>query len=249
MVGTIPDSLLALCVESRHAITNIEYPWLHPDIASFPKQLQGELQQARLFSRLALAAALLYNILIVRKATAAGLAVSQSLVEELRAVMAETAADREQLRGWQLTDLWTVVSGKGHTISYSTRQFVEKIVAIVQDKPDAYVDDPVACELIERRELALKGGLAKLTHRSALEKYGGAAGLYSLTYRWPSVQRIVGDIRTGLSAHSPVASMSLNARRRQHEWPRLSMALREPPIDCRPRNPLRVWRCPSRTRE
>jgi hypothetical protein len=199
IVGTIPDSLLALCVESRHAITNIAYPWRHPDIATFPEQLQGELEQARLFSILALAAALLYNILIVRKATAAGLEVSQSLAEQLRALMAETAADREQLRGWQMTDLWSVVSGKGHTISAATREFVEKIVAILQEDPDAYVDDPVACALIERRELALKGGLAKLTHRSALEKSGGAAGLFALTYRWPNVQRIVGDIRAGLS--------------------------------------------------
>jgi hypothetical protein len=61
------------------------------------------------------------------------------------------------------------------------------------------VDDAEACRLIERRELALKGGLARLTHRSALEKSRGTVGLYMQSYRWPNVQRIVGDIRTGLA--------------------------------------------------
>ncbi len=208
IVVTVPDSLLALCIGSRRAIGNIGYPWLHPDLASFPRQLQADLDQARRFSVASYGAALLYNLLVAEKAVAIGLPPAAGLTDELRALIAETASDRAPLKDWHLEDLWTTVTGKGHTIPHSTRQFVEAIVAIFVQKPLEYVDDDDARRLIERRELALKGGLARLTHRRALERFSGAVGLYEQTYRWPNVQRIVGDIRAGLREKSELVEVN-----------------------------------------
>jgi hypothetical protein len=210
IVVTIPESLLALCIASRRAIGNIEYPWLHPDLASFPRQLQADLEHARQFSVATFSAALLYNLLVAEKATAIGLPIAAGQIDEFRALIVDTASDRAQLKDWHLEDLWSTVSGKGHTIPYSTRQFVEASVATFVRKPLAYADDYDARRLIERRELALKGGLARLTHRRALERFSGAAGLYEQTYRWPNVQRIVGDIRAGLREKSEL--VEVNAR-------------------------------------
>jgi len=87
----------------------------------------------------------------------------------------------------------------GHEISYSTRQFVEGLAAIMQEDPRTLADHPGARERIERRELSLKGGLARLTHRRALARFTGSAGLYRQTYRWPNAKRIVADIHAGLA--------------------------------------------------
>jgi hypothetical protein len=205
-----PDSLLALSINGSRAITKIDYPWLHPDLAAFPKQLQSELEHAHRFSIASFGAALLYNLLLAEKAIDAGLPIAQDLVDQLRAQIEETAVERALLKGWRMTDLWNAVAGKGHGISYPTRQFVEAIVAILERKPDSYADDADAQRLIERRELALKGGLARLTHRRALEKFSGSVGLYRQTYRWANVQRIVADIRTGLTRKG-AAQLVLNA--------------------------------------
>jgi hypothetical protein len=199
---TAPDSLLALCISSSRSIQSIVFPWQHPDLASFPLQLQAELEHARRFSAVSYGAALLYNLMVAEKAAAIGLPIAAELPEQLRADIAESAADRARLKDWRLTELWTTVTGKGHTISYPTRQFVEEMVAILIRKPATYADDDYARRMIERRELALKGGLARLTHRRALERFTGTVGLYEQTYRWPNVRRIVGDIRAGARAKS-----------------------------------------------
>ena len=205
-----PDSLLALCINGRQAIRNVDYPWLHPDLSSFPDQLRNQLEHAHRLSVLALGAALLYNLLVAQKALDAGLVIKPGLLDGLRADIEASAADRALLRGWRLTDLWSTLASKGHAISYPTRQFVERMVEILENKPAAYADDKEAHRLIERRELALKGGLARLTHRRALERFTEVVGLSVQTYRWQNVQRIVGDIRAGL-ARTDAAELSLRA--------------------------------------
>jgi hypothetical protein len=204
-----PSSLFTLCINGSRAIKNIEFPWLHPDLHAFPKQLQSELEHARRFSIASYGAALLYNLLLTEKASGAGLPIAQD-ADKLRDRITATADERAQLKGWRMTDFWEAVIGKGHGISRPTREFVEGIVAIFEQNPGGYADDATARQLIERRELALKGGLARLTHRRALEKVNGPVGLYTQTYRWPNVQRIVADIRTGLARKDP-AELSLHA--------------------------------------
>ena len=62
---------------------------------------------------------------------------------------------------------------------------------------------PRARRLIEDRERAIKGGLARLFNDEALLRWSGAAGAGQLNYRWnPQVQRLVTDIQQGLREHA-----------------------------------------------
>lgn len=201
IVVEAPGSLLSLCIESRRSVSRIQYPWLHPDLAAFPAHLRADLEHARRFSILSFGAALLYNLMLAEKAEAAELPVADGLVElrrsELNVWTSDTGAMRD-LRTWRMNDLWRTVEDKGHRIPYPTRQFVEGIAAMIHADPTGFADNAGARRTILQREIALKGGLARLNSRRALERFTGAAGLFYQTYRWPNVQRLVSDIHEGL---------------------------------------------------
>jgi len=116
-----PGSLLALCIDSTRRLGPVDYPWLHPDLAGFPAQLQAELRHAHRFSVATYGASLLYNLMLAEKAEAANMPVGAGLPDQRRSQMREwaneTAATRA-LSGWRMTELWSTVSGKGHTISH-----------------------------------------------------------------------------------------------------------------------------------
>ncbi|MBI4581859.1 MAG: hypothetical protein HY718_19335 [Planctomycetes bacterium] len=202
-----PGSLLAFCVDGGRRISRIDYPWLHPDPDKLPTQLRTDLGHAHRFSVAAYGAALLYNLMLAEKAAEASIPIGESLVDrrrhEIQVWASRDPAPRALLRGWRMSELWSTVLGKGHEISHGTRQFVEDLVAIMQVDPGGLADHTGARRTIERRELALKGGLARLTHRRALERFfngsTGSAGLYEQTYRWPNVKRILADIHAGLA--------------------------------------------------
>ncbi len=59
--------------------------------------------------------------------------------------------------------------------------------------------DPVARRLIDARERQLKGGLARLHNKRALENWSGSAGAYRLGYRWSVAQTMIRDILGGLA--------------------------------------------------
>jgi hypothetical protein len=195
-------SLLAYCLDGSRRLTRIEYPWLHPDLAALPRQLRADLDHSRRFAALSYGASLLYNLMLAEKAAEAEMPVANGLVDKRRTELAEWASTmaRESLfRSWRMSELWSTVIGNGHDISHPTRQFVEGLVAFIQPDPSGFADHYGARRLIQQRELTLKGGLARLTHRRALERFSGEAGLYRQTYRWPNVKRILADIHAGLA--------------------------------------------------
>lgn len=198
-----PNTLLALVVDGSRRISRIEVPWHHPDLAEFPATLRNDLAQAHRFAIVSYGAAILYNLLVAERAAAAELPVAEGLVERYRREYAKWAADVTAqggfVRRWKLIELWETVIGKGHVITHATRRFVEGWVSLIQDDPERAADHEGARRMIQQRELSLKGGLARLTHRRALERFSGSAGLFQQTYRWPNVRRIAGDIHDGLS--------------------------------------------------
>lgn len=203
IVAEVPGTLLAFVVEGRQRISRIDVPWLHPDRSGFPAQLQRDLDHAHRFAMVSYGAVILYNLLVAEKAAAAELPIAKGLVERYRTEYGswsdEVEAEGGFVREWNLDDLWVTVMGKGHRIAHPTRQFLETWVAIVRHEVRSAPDHPGLRRMIQQRELFLKGGLARLTHRRALERFGGSAGLYRQNYRWPNVRRIVGDIHAGLT--------------------------------------------------
>jgi Family of unknown function (DUF6361) len=194
-------SMLALCLEGSKRLRDIKFPWEHPDLHRFPAELKRVLEHARLSSLVSQGASLLYNLMLAEKATAAGLAVESNLVDALRNELAQWAGavtkDRVALQRWSIPELWAVTAERGHFIGPSTRQFWGRIVDLVRE--GGFADDAEARSLITRRELRLKGGLARLTHRRPLERFWGRVGIGQQSYRWdPNARRIIIDIHAGL---------------------------------------------------
>jgi hypothetical protein len=197
-----PGSLLSIYVNDESHLQNIDAPWLHPQLSQLPSPLRAELDQAHSFSVISYGATLLYNIMLSEKANQAGLP-SAAGMEDLLDQMNGWAASietRRSLYKWKLSDLWGTVLGKGHQISHPTRLFVETIVSAVQPDPAQLLRNERARRAIELRERTLKGGLARLSNRHALERLAGPVGLARQTYRWPQVRRILTDIRDGRQA-------------------------------------------------
>lgn len=201
-----PGTLLARCIDGSRRLGAIDYPWQHPNFSSFPKNLQRELEHAQRFSIVAFGAVLLYNLMLAEKAEELGLPVAEGLVEQRRdqmQVWAKEVADTGPFIGkWAIGDFWAIVLAQKHRVGYPTRQFVEAVIAMAQDHPVALAQNQAARGLIKNRELSLKGGLARLTNRRALERYSGSPGLSRMNFRWPNVKQIVKDIQQGLGRGS-----------------------------------------------
>jgi hypothetical protein len=206
-----PNTLLAYCAQTSRQISAVEYPWHLADRAGFPPVLKAHLVHAHRFSAVAYGAVLLYNLMLAEKAADSGPPDMENLAERRRdEIRAWADEDSRLVYGWQSTDFWKVVSDGGHRIGNHTRQFVEDMLVTIRENPLLFADSKRARELIEYRELFLKGGLARLRNPRALEQYSGSVGLFRQSYRWPNVKQIVGDIHMGL-AHRRVPAESSGA--------------------------------------
>jgi len=188
-----PQSFLAyLALHSQPVDT--EFPWLHPDWASFREEHQELLTHARRFSELMHGAALVYNLAL------AELRPWTEKVAEYRQQLAHWAAslDLGDLYSWYLPRLWELTLGRGHTITPATQLFVERWLEMVLSEPARLADSAEASDLIRRREMSLKKARSRFSNRRALEQWSGASGLARLKYRWPTAQVFLRDLYEGL---------------------------------------------------
>jgi hypothetical protein len=188
-----PRSLLALLARGG-VDTRINYPWEHPDYASFTDLQKLILSHARLYSEIKHGAALLYNLMLAERKR------WDVKVVEYRAGLDEWSGslDRPALEAWSLDELWELTLNQGHTITLGTRRFVEDFVAFVRDDwPLA--EHARARQLIEARERRLKGAHSKFHSARALEDWRGDSGLGRLDYRWKLVQSHLNDLYRGLA--------------------------------------------------
>jgi len=188
-----PDSLLA------HLALNcepeeIDAPWLHPDRATFSKENKELLEHGRLFSEVMHGAALLYNISL------AELKHLDEKTDEYRLNFHEwiNSLDSNEVANWSLDDLWALTDNVGHTITYSTKRFVEQWVGMVVQKQAGLIDDTFARKLIRQREISLKKAHSRFKNQRALDQWGGSSGLGRMTYRWPTASAFLNDLYSGL---------------------------------------------------
>lgn len=188
------DRLLAHLVSDPRR-TECPSPWTHPDLASFETEHRRLLEHARLFSQVMHGAWLLYNILLARKKG------SQELIDEHEASFDDwlQEVDSAEIARWDLDEFWGEVVDWGHTITPKTRAFVEAWKERVAANKYT-LDVPEMHGILEHREFALKGALARLRNRRALDKWGGASGLGRMTYRWEEARRYVNELAAGLAS-------------------------------------------------
>jgi len=163
-------------------------------ILQFFKPTQELLSHARLFSEVMHGAALLYNIQL------AGLRNHDVLLAKHQASFEEwtDGLPLNEIRNWSINRLWELTIDRGHTISNPTREFVQQWIKYVCKSPKYLPSNADALDLIQRREMKLKGSRSRFRNQRALEQWRGNSGLWRLVYRWPNVKRFLNDLYEGL---------------------------------------------------
>lgn len=199
-----PRSLLAVATAFPGVAAEAERPWDLP-----PERLTGELRHvlhhARCASELLWGPQLLYNLLLARRAEAELRWDTSALVERLDAILGtwtEQIVSRHGVyRAWadDLDGFWDVLGGP-RAIPEPTRDFVSAMVRRVVQDPHRFVTDREVHGLIRDREVALKGGRARLATLTALEGWNQQPFGSPLVYRWPITRSYLADLADGLGA-------------------------------------------------
>lgn len=189
IAATTRGSLLAWLVHHEPTGT-VDYPWHLSNLHEAPAALQDRVDHARRFHTAIHGAALLYNLLVARKrADEARVAQYEAALAEWREELATSRA----LEGWDRAAWWAVVHERNPRLRLQTRHFVDEWLTTITRDP--HVEHSLAAaQLIQSRELRLKGSRARLTHQSALDRWNGGSGLVRLDYRWGTTQRHLQDL-------------------------------------------------------
>jgi hypothetical protein len=187
------DSLLtwlALDARRRPAMEQPATIWQHPQLKEFPDNIQELIVGGRKLNAALGGAALLYNLQL------AELDGREELVTKYQAKLADWQdRERADCADWTLDEFWPLVVGTGHTITTDTRRFVEDW----RNAALKGIGSHSARQLIEQREIKLKGARSRFTNRAALKQWGGAAGTSPLSYRWPVARALLLEWHAGWS--------------------------------------------------
>lgn len=191
-------SVMAWLVREHIDVFDASFVW---EIgAAFPTQLKKEVTHGQNFSEVMHGAQLLYNLILAEKRD------WSEKIESYRKrinTWCEYVAGRvEILRNWDRLEFWRIVYRSNPRVSSRARSFVHSWIDLVlasTDLIDTVFSNP-ARQLVENREVQLKGGLARVRSERARELWSGAAGASQLDLRWGSASRIVADILAGLEA-------------------------------------------------
>jgi hypothetical protein len=201
VMSTAPETMLAFLVSHSMSPSSISRPWLHPLCGELPASIRETLAHARNFSEVMHGAALLYNLLLAKKAG------RDAWIDRYTGMFQDWSEEinrrREALLDWDRDQsFWEIIRATGANVSPSTIVFIREwlTLALETDTPDTLATDEKARSLVEKRERRLKGQLSRLKNRHALDLWNGdaGAGAAQYVYRWPTVQALLNDILQGL---------------------------------------------------
>ncbi len=198
-------TFIASIVADPVLIHDAALPWDVPS-ASLPDNVNLLLRHGRCFSELVYGAQLLYNLLLCAHSERDLGAAPADVAESMRAELADWAAmidaRRPDLEKWfaGLDEFWPIAQWRS-TVGAPTKRFVTEWCRLALSDPHAIADNPAARALVINREHQLKGRLARLAERRALETWNGEPfGIGQLSYRWAVTKRHVADIAAGLAS-------------------------------------------------
>lgn len=190
-------SFLATLVDDPGMLLDANTPWL-VNLGALGEGQRSLVTHAWHFSTVMWGAQLVYNLLLVERSSHwldRGYGELESDVRgRLRQWVDQIERHRPNLEHWasNIQAFWDAV---GRPIPQPAMMFVEQWIAGALADPAAADSQETFRRAIEHREHQLKGGLARITNRSALESWRGQGlGLDPLVYRWPQVTRILNDI-------------------------------------------------------
>ncbi|MEP3784767.1 MAG: DUF6361 family protein [Paracoccaceae bacterium] len=160
-------------------------PW---DLVGVSPQNADLLEQARIFSDLMYGAAVLYNLLLMRKAAqdenSYMVKNGKTDLKELEQQLADwQSLERPDLKDW---DVYALARLQNRNVKSATLTFISDWQKCVLTTGDL-ANSADAQEFITKREFALKGHQkkARLSHQDALRRWSGLAGMNRMTFRWP----------------------------------------------------------------
>ena len=172
-----------------------ETPWDHPDHDDFPDDHKKLLHHARLFSETMHSAALNYNVQLAK------LRQNDEFVSKHEEKFKDWL-DRfplDEINRWETDCLWELTSGRDYRITRRTRDFVESWIELVQKSPEELLENKRARELVQDREISLKGPRSRFKNRRALDQWSGDSGTSRLVYRWHNVKVLLKDLHQGMA--------------------------------------------------
>lgn len=199
IMSQVPKTLLAFLVDRGRVSEQVAFPWEHHQLGEFPDHIQEQLEHARNFSDAIHGAALLYNLMLAEESD------SREKIDHynkrIQHWFKSLELRRESLFVWNRKRFWEIVGSEGARIPPLTRIFVDSWLdlAFASRSSRHIISNNKARDLLFKREIALKRGLARLDNKRALELWSGAAGTEPLNYRWQVSQIIILDILKGLS--------------------------------------------------
>lgn len=201
LIESKQGTLLAHLAQARARLSG-SFPWDDLTVRSAPASIAHVVEQAERFSLLMNGAALLYNLLLAERCVQLQLTEDNGLATRYR-----EALDRwsEEVHGhelaqthWDLNELWAVTSSEGGDVPHLTRVFVSDWLVAAEAAGWDIAGSATARALVSQREQRRKGPQSRFTNEKLLRQWGGGSGTGRLSYRWPQVRRILGDIVDGL---------------------------------------------------
>jgi Family of unknown function (DUF6361) len=205
MASSAEGTFIEWLVTSRVDVTEAsEAPWEGPAMPAAPAPIRRVVHHSKLFSSTMHGAALLYNLLIAERARDEGLDPAGVRVTHYQDVL-EGWADHidtlaEEVGEWSHADFWALVRGINPRIPLPTYSFVERWIQLASHDPHAVTNSEQARHLVSSRERLLKRSQSRLTNERMLRDWSGGSGVGRLTFRWPQVKVLLGDIARGRSA-------------------------------------------------
>lgn len=197
------DSLFNEIVSSRDLVSQLRNvdgtvkdtaPW---DLEGVSPQNAYLLEQARIFSDLMYGAALLYNLLLMRKAAQDensymvknGKADSNKLEQDL--------ADWQSLErpGLEKWEVYVLAGLQKRNVKPDTLSFISRWQRLLLETGNL-ATSVQAQDFITKREYALKGRKkkARLTNQDAMRRWSGLAGMNPMMFRWPIAQGYINEL-------------------------------------------------------
>ena len=201
-----PDSLLVEMLRTKR-VYKTDYPWEHPVAKSTKPDLSTTISHAQNFSEIIHGAALLYNLMLSEAAEREDWVVDYE--KRLIDWSAALGTRNSDLSKWysNIGNFWACSALNASRIPPLTRSFVGRWLQFVFESPGAgkVAWDGSVRSLVTARESQLKGSRARLSNRSALNRWRGESGTGRLTYRWNTASTFVADILKGLRGNFNLA--------------------------------------------
>lgn len=197
VAATRRGSLLAKLMFLPAGGADAAFPWEHPQFARFDDRHRALLRHARLLSEVMYGAALVYNLLLAEQAQNDALArAHRTTGDEWAAAVGAVAGD---LAGWSLDWVTRLAVERERVVSPATLAFCRRWLDLTRATGGRLLDHADARSLIRTREQQLKGPRSRFANQRALDQWGGYAGLFRMSYRWPTVRQFLADLHDGLS--------------------------------------------------